>query len=157
MQTHTMTRYSSVSAVADAVGAQIGPSSWFTVDQKRIDGFAKLTEDEQWIHVDPARAADGPYGSTIAHGYLTLALVSPIVMEIFQVDRLHSAVNYGLNKVRFPAPVLAGQRVRGSAKIAAVEPAGAAMQVTLEVTIEVEGGTRPACVAEFVMRLVGDR
>jgi acyl dehydratase len=146
--------YESVAAVAGAVGEVLGPSRWLTIDQARIDAFAAITEDEQWIHVDPLRAAEGPFGSTIAHGYLTLSLVSPIVMEIFSVDKLHSAVNYGLNRVRFPAPVLSGQRVRGSATIRSAEEVGASLQVGLEVTIESEAGGRPVCVAEFLMRLV---
>jgi acyl dehydratase len=149
----TITSYPSAAAVVHGVGDDLGPSRWFTVDQHRIDGFATITEDEQWIHIDPVRAETGPYGATIAHGYLTLSLVSPIVMEIFRVDNLHSAVNYGLNKVRFPNAVRAGERIRGRAKIAKADDLGGSTQVTLEVTIEVEGGERPACVAEFIMRL----
>src|SRR5262249_54250029 len=105
--------FPSVTELLGSVGDELGPSRWIIVDQERIDGFARVTEDEPWIHVDPARASTGPFGATIAHGYLTLSLVAPIVMELLTVGRLHSAVNYGLNRVRFPAPVRSGGRVRG--------------------------------------------
>ncbi|MDQ0242121.1 MaoC family dehydratase [Arthrobacter bambusae] len=149
-----MTIYQSIEEIQAAIGHEVGPSRWFTLDQQRIDGFGRITEDEQWIHTDPERAASGPFGTTVAHGYLTLALVSPIVMEIFQVENLHSAINYGMNKVRFPAPVPAGSRVRGTAVIEACEPVGKALQISLTVSITAEGSTRPACVAEFLMRVV---
>jgi acyl dehydratase len=148
-----MTIYESVEEIQAALGDVVGPSRWFTLDQQRINDFGRISEDEQWIHTDPERAASGPFGTTVAHGYLTLSLVSPIVMEIFQVENLHSAINYGMNKVRFPAPVPAGSRVRGTAVIDACEPVGKALQITLTISITAEGATKPACVAEFLMRV----
>ncbi|MCC3265503.1 MaoC family dehydratase [Arthrobacter gengyunqii] len=151
-----MTVFASADEIKAALGQEVGPSRWFTLDQQRINDFGRLSEDEQWIHTDPERAASGPFGITVAHGYLTLSLVSPIVMEIFQVENLHSAINYGMNKVRFPAPVAAGSRVRGTAVIGACEPVGDALQIILTVSITAEDATRPACVAEFLMRVVAD-
>ena len=151
-----MSVFASAKEIYAALGQEIGPSRWFTLDQHRINDFGRISEDEQWIHTDPERAALGPFGTTIAHGYLTLSLVSPIVMEIFQVENLHSAINYGMNKVRFPSPVPAGSRVRGTAVIEACESAGDALQITLTVSITAEGAARPACVAEFLMRVVAD-
>jgi acyl dehydratase len=147
-------RYASVAEVLDAVGDEVGPSRWISLGQPRIDAFADTTEDRQWIHTDPARAAEGPYGGTVAHGFLTLSLLSPVVTEIFTVGDLHSAVNYGLNRVRFPAPALAGRPVRGSATVQQVESTSTGVRVTLQVTMEAEGNDRPVCVADFLMLLV---
>jgi len=132
------------------VGEQIGTSSWITVDQQRIDEFAHCTEDHQWIHVDVERATrESPFGGTVAHGFLTLALVAPTSFEILLSRvQVKQAVNYGLEKVRFVAPVRSGKRVRNRIRIAAVEPRGAGRYlVTTENTIEIEGESRPALVA----------
>ncbi len=134
------------------VGQEIGVSDWTLVDQTRIDRFAEATGDHQWIHIDAARAAAGPFGSTIAHGFLTLSLL-PIMSETgFTVDDVRMGVNYGLNRVRFPAPVTVGSRLRGHFRLTAYEPLEGGAQLTVEVTMEREGSTKPVCVAESVSR-----
>ncbi len=134
------------------VGQEIGVSDWTLVDQTRIDRFAEATGDHQWIHIDAARAAAGPFGSTIAHGFLTLSLL-PIMSETgFTVDDVRMGVNYGLNRVRFPAPVPVGSRLRGHFRLTAYEPLEGGAQLTVEVTMEREGSTKPVCVAESVSR-----
>ncbi|WP_454198302.1 MaoC family dehydratase [Nocardia sp. Marseille-Q1738] len=137
-----------------ATGAELGASDWIEIDQQRIDAFAEATEDRQWIHVDPERAAAGPYGTTIAHGYLTLSLLPPIIGQIFRITGAAARINYGVNKVRFPAPVPSGSRIRGRARIASVEEVSGGLQVTLAVTVEREGGDKPVCVAETVVRVL---
>jgi acyl dehydratase len=135
------------------VGDEFGPSSWFEVPQERIDRFAEATEDRQWIHTDPARAQDGPFGTTIAHGYLTLSLLPAMSFEVVPRDPdARMGINYGLNRVRFPSPVPVGSRLRGSFRVEQVEPADWGVQVTLAATIEREGGEKPVCVAEIVFR-----
>jgi len=136
----------------DHVGAELGPSDWLEVPQSAIDLFAEATHDHQWIHVDPERAAAGPFGTTIAHGYLTLSLLVPLVGQLFDVERRSMGVNYGLNKVRFPSPVPAGSRVRVSGKVAAVEPVPGGVQVVLDLVMEREGGDKPVLVAQPVYR-----
>jgi len=134
-------------------GAEFGPSSWIEVPQERIEAFADATGDHQWIHVDPERAAAGPFGTTIAHGYLTLSLLPVMSEEV--VPRQQGggmAVNYGLNRVRFPAPVPSGSRLRGTFRVEAVEEADWGYQATMAATIEREGGDKPVCVAELVFR-----
>ncbi len=134
------------------VGQEIGVSDWTVVDQARIDRFAEATGDLQWIHIDPARAAAGPFGGTIAHGFLTLSLL-PLMSETgFAVDDVVMGVNYGLNRVRFPAPVPAGSRLRGRFKLLAYEPLEGGAQLTVEVTMEREGSNKPVCVAESLSR-----
>jgi acyl dehydratase len=133
-------------------GAEFGPSSWIEVTQARIDLFAEATDDHQWIHVDPERAAAGPFGGTIAHGYLTLSLVPVMASEVIPRPDARMGVNYGLNRVRFPAPVPSGSRVRGSFRVEAEEEFDWGSQVTLAVTIEREGGDKPVCVAEILSR-----
>ena len=134
------------------VGQEIGVSDWTLVDQTRIDRFAEATGDHQWIHIDAARAAADPFGSTIAHGFLTLSLL-PIMSETgFTVDDVRMGVNYGLNRVRFPAPVPVGSRLRGHFRLTAYEPLEGGAQLTVEVTMEREGSTKPVCVAESVSR-----
>ena len=134
------------------VGQEVGVSGWITVDQQRIDLFAQATGDHQWIHTDPARAAAGPFGATVAHGFLTLSLL-PVLFETgFAIDDVRMGVNYGLNRVRFPAPVRAGSRLRGHFKLLAYEPLDGGAQLTVEATIELEGSAKPACVAESVSR-----
>jgi acyl dehydratase len=134
-------------------GAEYGPSPWLAIDQARIDAFAEATEDRQSIHVDPALAAAGPFGTTVAHGFLTLSLV---VWMWNEVAPAHEGVtlNYGLNRVRFPAPVPSGSRVRGSFRIEAVEEVAGGLQATVAAVVEREGGERPVCVAELVFRFL---
>jgi acyl dehydratase len=147
-----MTHYDKLQDLAPRVGQEIGVSDWVTVDQKRIDLFAQATGDHQWIHVDPVRAAKGPYGGTVAHGFLTLALLPELGQAALQIGDVRMGINYGLNKVRFPAPVKSGARVRGRFKLLALEPLPGGAQLTMEVTIEIEGGDKPACVAESLSR-----
>jgi acyl dehydratase len=135
------------------VGQEIGVSDWLAVDQDRINLFADATDDHQWIHVDPARAADGPFGATIAHGYLTLALLPPLMNNIFEVTGKRMGVNYGLNKVRFPAPLPVDSLVRVRLGIAAVEDVPNGVQVVWLATVERQGGDKPVCVAESITRL----
>jgi len=145
--------FTSADELAAAVGEELGVSDWLEVDQKRIDLFADATGDHQWIHVDPERAAGGPFGSTIAHGYLTLSLLPALVPQTMRVDGVRMGVNYGVNKVRFPAPVPVGSRVRARAELAGVTPVGEnAVQVAAQVTVEREGGDKPVCVAETLSR-----
>jgi acyl dehydratase len=134
------------------VGAQYGPSSWIEVGQGRIDAFADATGDHQWIHVDPERAAAGPFGTTIGHGYLTLSLLPVMSYEVVPREDGGMAVNYGLNRVRFPSPVPSGSRVRGSFRVDAVDEFDGGYQATMPATVEREGGEKPVCVAELVFR-----
>ncbi|WP_055480002.1 MaoC family dehydratase [Sphaerimonospora mesophila] len=132
-------------------GRTLGTSDWLPVDQRRIDMFAEATGDRQWIHVDPERAARGPFGGTIAHGYLSLALLPALVGRIYRIEGLRMSINYGLNKVRFPAPVPVGSRVRVTTVLQETkEAAGGGVQAVLRSTMEIEGGSRPAMVAETV-------
>ena len=134
------------------VGQELGVSDWITVDQQRIDRFADATGDHQWIHIDPVRAAAGPFGTTVAHGFLTLSLLPEMGASAFEVRDTRMGVNYGLNRVRFPAPVPSGSRLRGRFKLLSYEPIEGGAQVTVEVTMEREGATKPVCVAESVGR-----
>ena len=135
-------------------GADLGRTGWTEVTQERVNLFADATGDHQWIHVDPARAAAGPFGGTIAHGYLTLSMVIPLFTELLEVTGISMTINYGLNKVRFPAPVPVGAKIRLAVAVAAVEPVGdgGAVQLTADCTIELDGGTKPACVAQAIYR-----
>jgi acyl dehydratase len=137
-----------------SLGEQVGYSSWVEVGQPRIDAFADATGDHQWIHVDPARAASGPYGSTIAHGYLTLALVPRLVGEVYRLDGMSMLVNYGLNRLRFPAPVPVGSRVRGGVELLTLEPSAGGYQLATQVTVEIDGSNKPACVADTLTLVV---
>lgn len=137
-----------------AVGEHLGYSDWVEIDQQRIDLFADATGDHQWIHVDPEKAKAGPFGSTIAHGYLTLSLIPMLVWQIYTVEGTKMGVNYGCNKVRFPSPVPVGSRVRAGVELVSVEPGSGGQQVVAKVTIEREGADRPACVAETVSVVV---
>lgn len=150
-----VTAFGSVAELANAVGATIGTSRWFDVDQSRIDGFAEVTEDDQWIHVDPVRAAAGPFGGTVAHGYLTLSLASPMVADVLHIDDLAQGINYGLGKVRFPGPVPAGSRVRGTLSLTSAAAIAGGIQAEFLLVVEVAGQDRPGCVAELVIRLYG--
>lgn len=134
------------------VGEAIGVSDWITVTQERIQLFADATGDHQWIHLDTERAKQGPFGTTIAHGFLTLSLLPEMSVSAFQVEGTKMGVNYGLNKVRFPAPVPSGSRLRGHFKLLKYEPLEGGAQVTVEVTMEREGSDKPVCVAESVGR-----
>ena len=149
-----MLSYDGIDAFAAAQGAELGVTDWLTVDQQRIDTFAEATGDHQWIHVDPERAAAGPFGGTIAHGLLTLSLLPVLVHELYEVKGVTMAVNYGFDKVRFAAPVPAGSRVRASGTVAEVQSVPGGVQGKVVVTIEVEGSTKPACVAESIVRFV---
>ncbi|MGD9484421.1 MaoC family dehydratase [Streptomyces sp. TRM70308] len=144
--------FTSVEELRAAVGEEFGPSDWLEVDQERVDLFADATGDHQWIHVDPERAARGPFGQTIAHGYLTLSLLPALVPQVLRVEGVRMGVNYGVNKVRFPATVPVGSRLRARVRIADVAEAGGGVQLTAQVTVEREGGDKPVCVAESVSR-----
>lgn len=137
-----------------AVGTQLGHSDWHTITQEQIDLFAEASGDHQWIHCDRDRAATGPFGSTIAHGYLTLSLVTMLQWEIYAVEGLSMVVNYGVNKVRFPSPVPVGSRVRGAADLLRLDHGARGAQAIIRVTVELEGSDKPACVAEVVSLLV---
>jgi len=145
-------RFARLDDLRAQVGQEVGVSEWITVDQTRIDRFAEATGDRQWIHVDPVRAAEGPFGTTIAHGFLTLALMPELFDTGFAIDDVRMGVNYGLNRVRFPAPVPAGSRLRGHFRLLAFDPLPGGAQLTVEVTMELEGSDKPACVAESVSR-----
>jgi acyl dehydratase len=134
------------------VGQMIGSSDWITVDQQRIDRFAEATGDYQWIHLDAERAALGPFGTTIAHGFLTLSLLPEMGASAFEVRDTRMGVNYGLGRVRFPAPVPSGSRLRGHFKLTKFEPLDGGAQLTVEVTMEREGSEKPVCVAESLAR-----
>ena len=134
------------------VGEHLGWSGWHVVDQAQVNLFADATGDHQWIHVDPERAAGGPFGGTIAHGYLTLSLAPVLLGEVLRVEGMAFGVNYGCNKVRFPAPVMVGARLRLGASVASVEDMGGSTQVTLDLTLEAEGAAKPSCVAQVVYR-----
>ncbi|MFI6349300.1 MaoC family dehydratase [Streptomyces sp. NPDC050560] len=148
--------FTSAAELRAAAGRQLGHSDWLEIDQRRVDLFAEATGDHQWIHVDPGRAAAGPFGTTVAHGYLTLSLLPVLVPQIVGVEGARMGINYGTNKVRFPSPVPVGSRLRATAVLkeaAEVEAQGAeAVQVTLVVTVEREGASKPVCVAESVTR-----
>jgi acyl dehydratase len=134
-------------------GTSLGHTGWLEITQERVNAFADATDDHQWIHVDRERAAAGPFGGTIAHGFLTLSLIIPLFGELLEVKEVSMGINYGLNRVRFPAPVPVGSRIRMSAQLGAAEDAGVnAVQVVVDFTIEVEGGDKPACVAQGVYR-----
>jgi acyl dehydratase len=148
-----MKTFSSPAELAAAVGTQVGTGDWIEIDQKRIDLFAEATGDHQWIHVDPARAAEGPFGTTIAHGYLTLSLLPALVKDVYLTEGVRMGINYGLNKVRFPSPVRVGSRIRAVVVVASADEVPGGFQITTTVTIEIEGSEKPACVAETVVRL----
>jgi acyl dehydratase len=141
-----------IDAVKAAVGRHLGTSDWLEVTQDRIDRFADATGDHEWIHVDPERAAAGPFGTTIAHGYLTLSLSNALLPEIVEVRGVSMGVNYGTGKVRFPAPVPVGSRVRASAELVAADDVAGGVQTTILITVEVEGAEKPACVIESLSR-----
>jgi len=151
-----MRTFEKLADLAFLVGEEIGLSGWTPIDQARIQRFADATDDQQWIHIDPAQAAAGPFGSTIAHGFLTLSLLPKFFAESYAVNDTRMTLNYGLGKVRFPAPVPVDSRLRGRFKLLAFEPfadtAAGGAQLTVEVTVEREGSPKPVCVAESLMR-----
>jgi acyl dehydratase len=142
-----------VSALEDLVGAELGPTGWIDVPQERINVFADATDDPQWIHVDPERAATGPFGTTVAHGFLTLSLCVPMLYEVLPPSG-GMLVNYGVNRVRFPAAVPSGSRLRGRFRVLSVETASGGERATIEATVECEGVEKPVCVAELVLLTV---
>jgi acyl dehydratase len=137
-----------------AVGEELGSSEWLEISQERVDAFADATGDHQWIHVDVERAAAGPFGGTIAHGYLTLSLIPQLTAQIFGLETPGAKLNYGVNKVRFPSPVKVGSRVRATATITAVSDVPAGKQMLTSYVVEIEGADKPACVAETVVLLL---
>jgi len=147
-----MIRIATLSSLKERVGQELAVGDWLTVDQATIDKFADATGDHQWIHVDQERAAKGPFGTTVAHGFLTLSLLPKLAESAFKVDDVRMGVNYGLNRVRFPAPVPAGSRIRARMKLLSYEPIDGGAQLVTEVTMEREGSDKPVCVAETVSR-----
>ena len=146
--------FNSAAAVLQAVGQDLGTTDWLSISQERIQTFADATGDHQWIHVDPDRARQGPFGTTIAHGYLTLSLANLFLPQLVQYEGLKMGVNYGCDKVRFPAPVPVGSHVRGHGQVMAAEPvAGDGVQVTVRITVQIEGSDKPGCVVDTISRL----
>ena len=149
-----MRTFTTFDEVAAAVGEELGTSEWLTVDQERVNTFADATGDHQWIHVDVERSATGPFGGTIAHGYLTLSLIPMLGTTIFAFDTPGAKLNYGANKVRFPNPVLVGKSIRSTITLTGCDDLPAGKQVTLKHVIEIDGESKPACVAETVVLLL---
>ncbi|WP_395657618.1 MaoC family dehydratase [Nocardioides sp.] len=146
--------FTTLEELSAASGEELGTSDWLTIEQDRVDRFAEATGDHQWIHVDVERAASGPFGGTIAHGYLTLSLVPYLGSQVFALDTPGAKLNYGVNKVRFPNPVRVGSRVRARVTLGEIVDVPAGQQMTLRYTIEIDGETKPACVAETVVLLL---
>jgi acyl dehydratase len=136
-----------------AAGEKLGSSDSMTVEQQRVNAFADATEDHQWIHIDPERAADGPFGTTIAHGFLSLSLLPYLIFQTYRVEGATMTINYGLNKVRFPAPVPVGSTVRAEVVLAEVTEVTGGLQLVLHATMQIEGGAKPGCVADWVTRI----
>ena len=147
-----MKHFAKLHDLQSQVGQEVGVSEWITVDQQRIDLFAEATGDHQWIHTDAERAQSGPFGGTIAHGFLTLSLLPAMADTAFAIDDVRMGVNYGLNRVRFMSPVHVGSRVRGRFKLVSYEPLPGGAQLTVDATIEIGGADKPACVAQTVSR-----
>jgi acyl dehydratase len=143
-----------MTSLADLVGVELGPTEWLEVTQERIDAYARATDDPQWIHTDPARAAEGPFGTTIAHGFLTLALTTPLLDEVLPPDGGVISLNYGMNRVRFPAPVPSGSRIRGRFRVASFEETPRGERALVEATVECDASEKPVCVAEVVVLTV---
>ncbi|MFG1643432.1 MaoC family dehydratase [Amycolatopsis sp. NPDC049252] len=149
-----MREFENLDAFAAAVGEHLGYSDWHTITQDRVNKFADATDDHQWIHVDEAMAAAGPFGTTIAHGFLTLSLLSAFGPKIYKVNGIKMGINYGLNKVRFPQPVKVGSKVRAGAELVEVTDIEGGKQAVSRWTVEIEGAAKPACVAEWVTRFL---
>ena len=147
-----MIRIAHLNSLKQRVGEELALGDWVTVDQPMIDKFAEATGDHQWIHIDAERAKKGPFGTTIAHGFLTLSLLPKLAESAIKIEDVRMGVNYGLNRVRFPAPVPSGSRIRARMKLLSFEPIDGGAQLVMEVTMEREGGGKPVCVAETVSR-----
>lgn len=147
--------FSGLDELAAAQGTQLGPTDWLEISQDRVNLFAEATDDHQWIHVDPEKAAGGPFGGTIAHGLLTLSLLPHFTHQLYGVENIAMAINYGYNKVRFITPVRVGAKLRARAEISDVAQLNGAVQLTMTVTVEVEGSEKPAAVAESIVRFIG--
>lgn len=150
-----MKKFNGLPELIAAEGEQLGPTEWLEITQERVNVFADATEDHQWIHVDPERAGAGPFGGTIAHGLLTLSLIPYFTHQLYSVDNVAMAINYGYNRVRFITPVRVGARLRARAEIATVTQLDNAVQATLNTTVEIEGSDKPAAVAESIVRFIG--
>ncbi len=150
-----MKRFNGLDEFAAAEGTQLGPTDWLEITQDRVNLFADATDDHQWIHVDPERAATGPFGGTIAHGLLTLSLVPQFIHQLYTVDNIALAINYGYNKVRFITPVRVGAKIRARAEIASVAQLDGAVQATVATTVEIDGSDKPAAVVESIARFIG--
>jgi acyl dehydratase len=148
----TMIHIPTLASLKARVGEELAVGEWLTVDQAMIDKFADATGDHQWIHIDRERAAEGPFGTTIAHGFLTLSLLPKLAESALKVDDVRMGVNYGLNRVRFPAPVPSGSRIRARLKLLSYDPLDGGAQLVMEVTMERDGSDKPVCVAETVSR-----
>jgi acyl dehydratase len=148
-------KFSGLDEFVAAEGAELGPTDWLEVTQDRVNLFADATDDHQWIHVDPERASNGPFGGTIAHGLLTLSLLPHFTHQLYTVDNIAMAINYGYNKVRFITPVRVGAKIRARAEIAKVDQLDGAVQATVTVTVDIEGSAKPAAVAESIVRIIG--
>lgn len=146
--------FDGVADLEKSVGTHLGHSDWHTITQDQINAFAAATGDRQWIHVDPANAAEGPFGSTVAHGFLTLSLLPMLTWQVYRVEGVRMGVNYGADKLRFPAPVPVGSAVRAGVELAAVTPNALGHQVATRVTIELDGGDKPACVVDMLSVVV---
>lgn len=150
-----MKTFTGLDEFAAAEGSSLGPTEWLEITQDRVNLFADATDDHQWIHVDPEKAADGPFGGTIAHGLLTLSLLPHFSHQLYAVDNIAMGINYGYNKVRFINPVKVGARVRARAEISKVDRLDGAVQATTTITVEIEGADKPAAVAESIVRYIG--
>jgi acyl dehydratase len=148
-------KFSGLDEFIAAQGSQLGPTDWLEVTQERVNLFADATDDHQWIHVAPERAANGPFGGTVAHGLLTLSLLPHFTHQLYTVDNVAMAINYGYNKVRFITPVRVGSKIRARAEIAKVDQLDSAVQATVTVTVEIDGLDKPAAVAESIVRFIG--
>lgn len=146
--------FNGIEELEAAVGTHLGFSEWHTVDQKQIDLFADATGDHQWIHIDPEKAQEGPFGTTVAHGFLTLSLLPMLASQVYRVEGVKMGVNYGANKLRFPSPVPVDSRIRAGVELLAVTPSSLGYQVAARVTIERDGGDKPACVVESLAVVV---
>jgi acyl dehydratase len=150
-----MRTFTTFDQLSEAIGEDLGTTDWLEITQERVDAFADATGDHQWIHVDVERAKDGPFGGTIAHGYLTLSLIPQFTPELFSLETPGARLNYGVNKVRFPSPVKVGAKIRATAQITEVTDVPAGKQMITRYTIEIDGEDKPACVAETVVLLLG--
>ncbi|MGE2725996.1 MaoC family dehydratase [Mycolicibacterium pulveris] len=149
-----MKTFKDLDELVAAEGTELGPTDWLEISQERVNLFADATDDHQWIHVDPKRAADGPFGGTIAHGLLTLSLIPHFMHQLYTVGNIAMAINYGYNKVRFITPVKVGAKVRARAELSKVDQLDGAVQSTMTTTVEIEGSEKPAAVAESIVRYI---